>query len=46
MMPREVNVHPVRHVNQDSESYEAQEMAKEIDLLDIGGVVDIDKSAL
>jgi hypothetical protein len=28
-------------VNQDSETYEAQEMAKEIDLLDIGGVVDI-----
>ncbi len=29
-------------INQDGETYEAQEMAKEIDLLDIGGVVDIE----
>jgi len=29
-------------INQDSETYEAQEMAREIDLLDIGGVVDIE----
>jgi CRISPR/Cas system-associated exonuclease Cas4 (RecB family) len=29
-------------INKDSETYEAQEMAKEIDLLDIGGVVDIE----
>lgn len=33
-------------INQDSETYEAQEMAKEIDLLDIGGVVDIENSAI
>jgi hypothetical protein len=33
-------------IHQDSETYEAQEMAKEIDLLDIGGVVDIEKSAI
>jgi CRISPR/Cas system-associated exonuclease Cas4 (RecB family) len=32
-------------INQDSETYEAQEMAKEIDLLNIGGVVDLEKSA-
>jgi len=29
-------------INQDSETYEAQEMAREVDLLDIGGVVDIE----
>ena len=29
-------------INQDPETYEAQEMVREIDLLDIGGVVDIE----
>jgi 2-iminoacetate synthase ThiH len=32
-------------INQDSETNEAKEMAKEIDLLDIRGVVDLDTSA-
>jgi CRISPR/Cas system-associated exonuclease Cas4 (RecB family) len=31
-------------INQDSETYEAKEMAKEIDLLDIIGVVDLENS--
>jgi hypothetical protein len=33
-------------INHDEETYEAQEMAKEIDLLDIRGVVDIGKSVI
>ena len=31
-----------RCINQDSETPEAQQIAKEVDLLDIGGVVDIE----
>jgi hypothetical protein len=33
-------------INQDSETYEAQEMAKERDLPDIAGVVDLERSAI